>query len=129
MAIFNPYSMNQLAMPGISSGFRKITVKEEDIKIFKAMESLWEKCKEYNEVPTQIILGSEVFRKALNDPQFLKYYKELENRDLNSSGLVGFLTTVQVLTDFYKGQFDNYGWTIEDNVIAFNMGAPLLGDI
>ena len=122
--MFNPYINIQ------ESNYRKLQVEEKDKRIFSALQDLWNMCQQDNAVPTQIIFGKDVWRKALKDPIFMRYFKEQDNMALRqSSGLVGYLAEAQVLTDYYKGEFDSFGWSIDPQTILFTIGMPLVGDL
>lgn len=122
--MFNPYTNIQ------ESNFKKLLVEEKDKNIFNALQTLWNICRKDNSVPTQIIFGKDVWKKALKDEIFMRFFKEQDNLALRrSSGLVGYLAEAQIITDYYKTEYDNLCWTIDSNTIVFNIGMPLVGDL
>ena len=124
--LFNGYNLQSL---GLGGDFKKRVVEEGEKNIFRIIQNFYEENKEDFGIPTQIIFGRNVWEKALKDKIFMKYFQPQNNVQLQKSGLAGYLTNVQILTDYYKDEYSNCGWNIGENSIVFNAGSPLKGDL
>lgn len=104
--------------------------KMEDSKHpFEVLQDLWSQCKEKYEVPTQIIIGSRVFKYLLKDPTWKKYFYPIQATEFQTLGLVGRLADVDILTDFYIENEESLGWSIDEDEVVFNIGNKLIGKL
>lgn len=104
--------------------------KTSDLKhSFDNFISLWNKCKENNEVPTQIVIGSKVFNSLLKDKRWKSIFYSIQPTSFQPLGLVGRIEDVDILTDFYIEDESQLKWSIEEEDIVFNIGNKLVGKL
>lgn len=100
----------------------------EENTCFDILQKCWEICREKMLDPTQVIFGNLVFSELLEDKKFLMYFKPAEEISLVSTGFVGFMCDLQVLTNYYRRD-EEVEWSTEDNAIIFNIGSKISGEL
>ena len=96
---------------------------------FDLLIDLWEDCKKNNEVPTQIIIGSGVYKYLIKDQKWKKYFYPIQATQFQQLGLVGKIGEIDVLTDFYIENEEQLGWSIDEDEVVFNIGNKLVGKL
>lgn len=110
--------------------FNTYKAKVEDFKKpFDVFYNLWEQCKKFNEVPTQIVIGSKVFKYLLKDETWKRNFYSIPYTEFQPLGLVGRIQDIDILTDFYVEDEDSLGWSIEEDEVLFNIGNKLVGKL
>lgn len=116
----------------------KRSLEPED-KVLEVVQELWLQCKKENVEPTQILFGKRAFALALKDEALNSIISIDEQRKTNKDGVIGFIGQFELVTDFYNDgetlidesgdPINELGWSIEENTVAFNLGAKLQGII
>ena len=105
----------------------RMEISNQDL--FEILESLWLNCKKNNEYPTQIVFGSNIFAKALRNKRFKEIFFPMKRTLFQDSGFVGKIQDIEILTDFYIEDESTLSWSIPENVLIFNIGQKLKGNL
>lgn len=104
-------------------------IQVDDDNYFEGLRKLHEICKKEQNIPTQIVLGSEAYKSLIKNEMFKSnLYISDENFEDVYPGFIGKLIDIDVLTDYYLDP-DKLPWSLEPNEIVFNIGNKLTGKL
>jgi len=94
---------------------------------FELLIDLWQECKKFNEVPTQIIIGSRVYKKLQKVDKWRDNFQTISHTAFQQAGVVGIILGIEVLTDYYFEDKETQPWSIDENEVVFNIGSKIVG--